>query len=101
MVKKAKAKAKTKTRTQYSAAYKAEALSLADKIGVSVAAKELGIHESLLYNWRGKLKQGQSTSAREQQLATENVKLKRQLADQTEELTILKKASAYFAKNQK
>ena len=96
-----KVKTKTKSRTQYTAAYKTEALALAEKIGVAEAAKELGIHESQLYNWRGKLKQGQSISAREQQLATENAKLKRQLADQTEELTILKKASAYFAKNQK
>ena len=96
-----KAKAKTKTRTQYTAAYKTEALALADKIGVSAAAKELGVHESQLYNWRGKMKQGQSTSAREQQLAAENAKLKRQLADQAEEMAILKKASAYFAKHLK
>ena len=31
----------------------------------------------------------------------QNVRLKRQLADQAEELAILKKAAAYFAKHQK
>ena len=60
-----KVKAKKKTRTQYSEAYRSEALALADKMGVAIAAKQLGIHESQLYTWRGKLKQGQSTSARE------------------------------------
>ena len=34
-------------------------------------------------------------------MAVENARLKRQLAEQTEELAILKKAAAYFAKHQK
>jgi len=34
-------------------------------------------------------------------LAAENARLKRQLADQAEELVILKKAAAYFAKSLK
>ena len=45
--------------------------------------------------------QKQSQSAADQQLATENARLKRQLAEQAEELAILKKAAAYFAKNVK
>ena len=43
----------------------------------------------------------QEQGAVEQSLAVENARLKRQLAEQAEELAILKKAAAYFAKNQK
>ncbi|KON49427.1 transposase, partial [Vibrio parahaemolyticus] len=41
------------------------------------------------------------TSQREQELAAEVAKLKRQLAEQAEELDIVKKAATYFAKNLK
>lgn len=54
-----------------------------------------------LYNWRKAEKLKERTTDRESALATENVKLKRQLAIQAEELEILKKAATYFAKNQK
>ncbi|WP_146508978.1 transposase, partial [Shewanella algae] len=42
---------KTKRQT-YTSEYKAEALKLAKIKGVSAAAKELGIYDSQLYNWR-------------------------------------------------
>ena len=35
-------------RKRYSQAFKAEALALAEKVGVATAAKELGLHESQL-----------------------------------------------------
>lgn len=41
----------------------------------------------------------QQRSEVEEKLALENARLKRQLADQAEELAILKKAAAYFAKS--
>ena len=56
-----------KIRKTHTAEFKAEALKLADKIGV----------------------------------AAEVARLKRQLAEQAEDLAILKKAATYFAKNQK
>jgi transposase len=37
----------------------------------------------------------------EKELAAENARLKRQVAEQAEELAILKKAAAYFAKGLK
>ena len=40
-------------------------------------------------------------SEAERQLAAENARLKRQLAEQAEELAIVKKAAAYFAKGLK
>ncbi len=75
-----------KTRTRYSQAYKGEALALADLIGISTAARNLGLHPSQLYQWRSKDKQKQSISEREQALADENVRLKRQLVEKSEEL---------------
>jgi transposase len=54
-----------------------------------------------LYYWRSSAHKKASSSDRENTLATENVRLKRQLATQTEGLEILKKAATYFAKNQK
>ncbi len=90
-----------KTRTQYSQSYKDDALALAERVGFSKAATQLGILESQLYYWKNKLRQQQSSSEREQLLADENARLKRLLAEQAEELAIVKKAAAYFAKNQK
>lgn len=79
-----------KTRTRYSQAYKDEALALADRVGASAAARELGLQPSQLYQWRAKAQQQQSASAREQALAEENARLKRQLAETSEELEIAK-----------
>lgn len=90
-----------KTRNRYSQAYKDEDLALADRIGISAAARELGVQPSQLYQWRAKSQQKQSASAREQALADENVRLKRQLAEKSEELEIAKKAAVYFAKSLK
>lgn len=88
-------------RKQYSVEYRAEALALAARVGVAAAARQLGLHESQLYAWRGKAKREQNQGEAERQLAAENARLKRQLAEQAEELAILKKAAAYFAKGLK
>ena len=88
-------------RTQYSQSYKDDALALAERIGFSKAATQLSILESQLYYWRNKHRLQQSSTEREQSLADENAKLKRLLAEQAEELAIVKKAAAYFAKHLK
>ena len=90
-----------RTRQRYSAEYKAEALALAERIGVAAAAKQLGRHDSQLYGWRSKARLQRDRGEVEQQLSVENARLKRQLAEQAEELVILKKAAAYFAKSLK
>ena len=89
------------TRRQYSPDFRKEALALAEKIGVPKAAKELGLHESQLYGWRSKARAKRDQSELEQSLAAENARLKRQLAEQAEELAIVKKAATYFAKSLK
>lgn len=90
-----------KTRKLHTAEFKQEAVQLADKIGVSATAKQLGVNSSQIYSWRTKAQKLATTSQRESALAAEVAKLKRQLAEQEEDLAILKKAATYFAKNQK
>ncbi|MEW3541308.1 transposase, partial [Escherichia coli] len=86
-----------KKRIQHSPEFLSEALKLAERIGVAAAARELSLYESQLYAWRSKLQQQMSSSERESELAAENARLKRQLAEQAEELAILQKAATYFA----
>lgn len=90
-----------KPRKQHSPEFRSEALKLAERIGVTAAARELSLYESQLYAWCSKQQQQMSSSERESELAAENVRLKRQLAEQAEELAILQKAATYFAKRLK
>ena len=87
-----------KTRQRHSQQFKTESLALAETVGIPTAAKQLGLHESQPYSWRSKTCLSQDRSAVEERLLVENARLKRQLA---EELAIVKKAAAYFAKSLK
>ncbi|MGO2509744.1 MAG: IS3 family transposase [Vibrio hibernica] len=80
-----------KKRIIHSPEFKAETLKLAEKVGVAAAARQLSLHESQIYAWRKTAKKGTTTSQRELELAAEVAKLKRQLAEQAEELDIGKK----------
>ncbi len=88
-----------KPRKQYTPEFRNEALKLAERIGV--AARELSRYESQLYAWRSKINNARSSSEREQEMSVEIARLKRQLAEQAEELAILQKAATYFAKRLK
>lgn len=90
-----------KPRKQHTPEFRQEALKLAERIGVAAAARELSLYESQLYAWRSKQQQQMNSSERESELAAENARLKRQLAEQAEELAILQKAATYFAKRLK
>ena len=65
------------------------------------AAIELGLHESQLYGWRAKSRAERDQSETERNQATEIARLKRKVAEPAEELAIVKKAAAYFAKGLK
>ncbi|MDT4330763.1 IS3 family transposase [Methylomonas sp. MV1] len=75
---------------RHSDEYKQESLKLAAQIGVAKAAKQLGLHASQLYTWRKQAEHTKTVSEREASLAAENARLKRQLAQQAEELSLLK-----------
>ncbi len=94
-------KSSKSTRKRYSDEFKTEALALAQSVGVVQAARELGVHASQLYGWRSKNAAAGRQSDTERKQAAEIARLKRQVAERDEELAILKKAAAYFAKSLK
>jgi transposase len=83
------------------AEFKSGAIKLAERLSVAEAAEKLDIYASQIYSWRSAQNNSRTSTERESLLATENARLKRQLAEQAEELEILKKAATYFAKHQK
>lgn len=91
----------SRTRRRYTAEFKTEALALSARVGAATAAEQLGLETAQLYAWRSQARRQQDRGEAERQLATENARLKRQLAERDEELAILKKAAAYFAKQHK
>jgi transposase len=67
----------SKIRQRHTQQYKTESLTLAEKVGVPTAAKQLGLHESQLYSWRSKARLSQDRSTLEERLLVENARLKR------------------------
>ena len=89
----------------YTAAFKAEAIKSIEenKGNVSETARQLGISMQTLSNWYNKAKSGvlagtQQYSSELVALLEENKKLKQQLKTAEMEKEFLKKAAAYFAK---
>ena len=74
-------KSAKRARVYRSDEYKIEALKLADTVGVTAAAEQLGLQTSQLYAWRMKFRRIESTSEAERRLQEENTALKRQLAE--------------------
>ena len=94
-------KTKKPARIVRTAEYKKDAVKLAETVGVTAAAEQLGVHTTQIYNWRNKLRVKESRSEAETRLMDENARLTRELAEKKQENDFLKKASAYFAKNHK
>ena len=90
-----------KSHVKHTPEFRQEALKLAERTGVAAAARELSLYESQRYTWRRKQQQQLTSSERESELAAENARLKRQLAEQAEKLATLQKAATYFAKRLK
>jgi Transposase. len=92
-----------RTYKQYPKEFKEEAVALVREQGYSVpeAAKSLGIATNMLYKWKEKV---ESSEAGEVLAEDERVELKRLRKENKElrmEKEILKKASAFFAKEMK
>ena len=91
----------------YDAAYKTEVCKRVVDGGEAVAAigRELGISENTLYTWVSRYRQNGATPfVGSGHIKPEDAELKRlwrELRELREENEILKKAAAYFAKNQK
>jgi transposase len=94
---------KKRPRSAYTAEYKAEALRIYDTgLGLAQTARKLGIANQTLDAWLKKRQQGKTVAATASSLSPdqlENRRLKAALALAEMERDILKKATAYFAKN--
>jgi transposase len=100
---------------QYDTSFKAEAVKLAAKLGITEAARELSMPENTLYGWVRKHENGELTFAGESaspatanKLADENARLKAELrevkrkrAEEEEINEILNKAARFFAVSRK
>ena len=88
-------------RRQYTNEFKLEAVRLAKSEEQSVAqtAKDLGIHDGMLHKWIKTYSTGNDSSGKPTPIEHEEVlRLRKELKRVTEERDILKKATAYFAK---
>ena len=87
-----------RVRKQYSPEFKDQALAKASVCGVAQTARDLGLSESILYNWRAKQSRGGDTLESQKLQAAEFAQLKRDNKRLAEENAFLKKAAAYFVK---
>ena len=90
----------TKKKPVYSSEFKTQATSLVREANRSAAqvAKELGINVNTLYNWLNLATNKASKIPANDDIISENKRLKKELAQAQLERDILKKAAAYFAK---
>jgi transposase len=91
----------------YSDQEKKEALRLASEIGARAAGERLGISCNTIYTWQYKAKKRRDhidkivSERGVDELVAENDQLKKDLAERSTEVEILKDALGFFAKRQK
>lgn len=92
-----------RTHKQYTKEFKEEAVALVVEQGYSVAqaAKSLGIGTSLLYKWKEKVEGQHEGVALVEDEREELKRLRKEVKELRMEKEILKKASAFFAKEMK
>lgn len=88
---------------QYPKEFKEEAVALVRDQGYSVgeAAKSLGIAPNLLYSWKAKIESALAGKELAEEERTELERLRKENKQLRMEKEILKKASAFFAKEMK
>lgn len=92
------------SRRRFTAEFKEEAVGLVRRAGMPVAevARELGIHEQVLRNWKRAVEKGSlggnGSAAGHFRQEEEMRRLRAELARVKEERDILKKATAFFAR---
>jgi len=93
---------KKQIKTKYNTEFKERAVKMVISSDKSTAqiAKDLGIKTTTLYSWVNKIKSTEvpGTEQSNEQMFDELVRLKKELAEVKEQRDILKKATAYFAK---
>lgn len=87
---------------EYTAEFKEQAVARASAVGVAGAARELGLVEQTLRNWVKAAKSGVLNPPGAKVVTPEQMELSRLRADNARlkmHVEILKKATAYFAKD--
>ena len=94
---------KKRTYKSYSQEFKEEAVALVTEQGYSVpkAAESLGIRSNQLYQWKQKIEQSTEDTLLDQDEKGELLALRKEVKQLRMEKEILKKASAFFAKEMK
>jgi len=92
-----------RTYKQYSKEYKEEAVALVSEQGYSVpeAAKSLGIPSNMLYRWKEQIESQREGKTLSVDGRDELIRLRKENKNLRMEKEILKKASAFFAKEMK
>lgn len=92
-----------RTYKQYSKEYKEEAVALVREQGYSVpeAAQSLGLASNILYRWKQQIEEQQQGKALAEDEREELKRLRKEVKNLRMEKEILKKASAFFAKEMK
>ena len=87
---------------EYTTEFKEQAVKHAQAMGIGVAAKELGLVEQTLRNWVKAADAGKLVGAGTKPVTAEQMELSRLRAENARlkmHVNILKKATAYFAKD--
>jgi transposase len=88
---------------QYSPEFKDEAVALVKEQGYSVpeAARSVGVPSNMLYRWKDNIEQSKQGEALPEDERSELQRLRKENKELRMEKEILKKASAFFAKEMK
>lgn len=93
---------KKQTKREYSTEFRERTIKMVINSDKSTAqiAKDLGLKSSTLYSWMSNAKSGnvEDNGKNNEQLFDELKRLKKELVDVKEQRDILKKATAYFAR---
>ena len=87
---------------EYTVEFKEQAVKRAGQVGTGVAARELGLVAQTLRNWAKAAAAGQITAPGAKPVAPEQMEMSRLRAENARlkmHVEILKKATAYFAKD--
>ena len=87
-----------KVRKRYSFEYKQEAIELSKKLGASQASKQLDIPLSCLQRWKSQKNIPVEKSQDVVKLQAEVRRLKKELSEEKAVVEMLKKATAFFSK---
>lgn len=88
-----------RTNRRYTRDFKQQATDLASRVGVSRAAKQLGINVANIQRWKSKGKVSSKATAGDINLEEENRRLQKEVDELKMVNMILKRAAAFFSQD--